>query len=223
VVLVFCSALDLTRRRWQGGATADTVFKRFLEEDMRQTALPQLAGDHSTRTGVALGKHVVLQVRHARADRHSLIIIYTHTHTQRLHLQIDTLVDVKESAHSQLEKIRSETGRSASNHHRMLKLRLTDGHQTVVGMEYSRIADLSLATKPGVKVRRRRKRRRREKLNRGIDSLLTVPAQIELKPDTMIQRGVLLLTPAVVRVLGGGVDAMLAQFNQRNVLERLLG
>ncbi len=72
---------------------------------------------------------------------------------------------------------------SASPHRRLLKIAMHDGQQQVVGIEYRPISDLSVATSPGCKI---------------------------VVRDAEIRRGLLLLTPTNVHVVGGAVKELVA-------------
>ncbi|XP_053323068.1 recQ-mediated genome instability protein 1 [Spea bombifrons] len=126
-------------------------------------------------------------------------------------IQIDSLVDVSLPAYSQLQKLR---GRENTNEHvtattqasqkpweakptRMLMLQLTDGTQQIQGMEYQPVPTLNAYLSPGTKI---------------------------LLQGTIVCRlGVLLLKSENVKVLGGEVEALIAEYTQDKVLSRLIG
>ncbi|NXA82138.1 RMI1 protein, partial [Thryothorus ludovicianus] len=126
-------------------------------------------------------------------------------------IQIDSLVDVSQPAYSQLQKLR---GKSTVNEEvtastqafqkpweakptRMLMLQLTDGIHQIQGMEYQPVPVLCSNFPPGTKI--------------------TVQGNIAYR------LGVLLLKPENVKLLGGEVDALLAEYCQERVLARLIG
>lgn len=83
----------------------------------------------------------------------------------------------------------------------MLKLSLTDGGQIFYALEYRRIPQLSvIKTHPGTKV----------------DFLVSVKfstLQI-LISNVTIKRGMLLLTPENITILGGGVSELIEKYSQ---------
>lgn len=126
-------------------------------------------------------------------------------------LQINSLVDVSQPAYSQIQKLR---GKNSTNDlitaeiqvtqkpweakpSRMLMLQLTDGIVQMQGMEYQPIPALHCHLPPGTK--------------------------ILIYGNISFRLGVLLLTPANVKVLGGEVDALLEEYAQEKVLGRLIG
>lgn len=126
-------------------------------------------------------------------------------------IQIDSLVDVSLPAYSQLQKLRgrenandqiTETTQATqrsweSKPSRMLMLQLTDGIQNIQGMEYQAVPVLHAGLPPGTKI-----------LLQGVISC---------------RLGVLLLKPENVKVLGGEVEALVAEYAQDKVLSRLIG
>ncbi|KAG9486824.1 hypothetical protein GDO78_006947 [Eleutherodactylus coqui] len=126
-------------------------------------------------------------------------------------VQIDSLVDVSQPAYSQLQKLRGRenandqvtfttqaTPRSwESKPTRMLMMQLTDGIQNIQGMEYQSVPVLHAELPPGTK--------------------------ILLQGTISCRLGVLLLKPENLKVLGGEVEALVAEFAQNKVLSRLIG
>lgn len=126
-------------------------------------------------------------------------------------LQMDSLLDVSQPAYTQLQRIR---GADCSNDQisavtpetqrpweakptRMLMLQLTDGVQSLEGMEYRPIPALSTNLPPGTK--------------------------LQLVGPIVVCLGVLLLKAANVKVLGGEVEQLLGIYSQRRVLCGTLG
>ncbi|XP_056380054.1 recQ-mediated genome instability protein 1 isoform X2 [Hyla sarda] len=126
-------------------------------------------------------------------------------------IQMDSLVDVSLPAYSQLQKLRGRENANdqvtaitqATQHSweskpsRMLMLQLTDGIQNIQGMEYQTVPVLHAGLPPGTKI-----------LLQGVISC---------------RLGVLLLKPENVKVLGGEVEALVAEHSQDKVLSRLIG
>ncbi|KAG8595898.1 hypothetical protein GDO81_001666 [Engystomops pustulosus] len=126
-------------------------------------------------------------------------------------IQIDSLVDVSLPAYSQLQKLRGRenandqvTATTQATQHsweskpsRMLMLQLTDGIHNIQGMEYQTVPVLHAGLPPGTK--------------------------ILLQGTIMCRLGVLLLKPDNVKVLGGEVEALMAEYSQDKVLSRLIG
>lgn len=126
-------------------------------------------------------------------------------------LQVDSLLDVSQPAYSQLQRLR---GSDCSNDQvsavtqatqrpweakpsRMLMLQLTDGVQSLEGIEYRPIPALSADLPPGTK--------------------------LQVVGRVMVRLGVLLLKPENVRVIGGEVEELIAAYSQSRVLCRTLG
>ncbi|KTG47402.1 hypothetical protein cypCar_00034857 [Cyprinus carpio] len=126
-------------------------------------------------------------------------------------LQMDSLLDVSQPAYTQLQSIR---GNSCSNDQvsavtpetqrpweakptRMLMLQLTDGVQSLEGMEYRPIPTLSTNLPPGTK--------------------------LQLVGPIVVRLGVLLLKAENVKVLGGEVEQLLEIYSQSRVLSGTLG
>ncbi|XP_040272959.1 recQ-mediated genome instability protein 1 [Bufo bufo] len=126
-------------------------------------------------------------------------------------IQIDSLVDVSLPAYSQLQKLKGRenandqvTATTQATQHsweskpsRMLMLQLTDGVQNIQGMEYQTVPVLHAGLPPGTK--------------------------ILLQGTIFCRLGVLLLKPENVKVLGGEVEALVAEYAQGKVLSRLIG
>lgn len=125
-------------------------------------------------------------------------------------IQIDSLVDVSLPAYSQLQKLRGRENANdqitaitqATQHSweskpsRMLMLQLTDGIQNIQGMEYQAVPVLHAGLPPGTK--------------------------ILLQGTISCRLGVLLLKSENVKVLGGEVEALVAEYAQDKVLSRLI-
>lgn len=123
-------------------------------------------------------------------------------------LQVNETLDISESCYSQLQKIRNVSLNTElpdennsmpvwkSKHVRLLKLTLTDGVQTVYGIEYEPIPALKEPFVPGFKV--------------------LVIGPIECR------RGVFFLAPRNVRILGGEADSLIVCNATENILARTL-
>ncbi|XP_072537186.1 recQ-mediated genome instability protein 1 [Salminus brasiliensis] len=126
-------------------------------------------------------------------------------------LQVDSLLDVSQPAYSQLQRVR---GADCTNEQvtavtqatqkpweakptRMLMLQLTDGVQSLEGMEYRPIPALNTSLPPGTK--------------------------LQLIGTVVVRLGVLLLKAENVRVLGGEVEQLVERQSQAKVLCRTLG
>ncbi|KAL7884230.1 hypothetical protein AOLI_G00070000 [Acnodon oligacanthus] len=126
-------------------------------------------------------------------------------------LQVDSLLDVSQPAYSQLQRVR---GADCTNEQvtavtqatqkpweakptRMLMLQLTDGVQTLEGMEYQPIPALNPNLPPGTK--------------------------LQVVGKVVVRLGVLLLKSENVRVLGGEVEQLVERHSQARVLCRTLG
>lgn len=125
-------------------------------------------------------------------------------------LQLNYLMDISEPCYDQLRNLYNEKLDEADDEiqmrknqtqhvrkRRMLKLELTDGKRTVIGMEYTPIAALNTKLPPGVKV------------------LLSGPIRC-------INR-VMFLEPKNVKILGGEVDTLLITNAFENILLKQLG
>ncbi|XP_046847263.1 recQ-mediated genome instability protein 1-like [Xenia sp. Carnegie-2017] len=121
-------------------------------------------------------------------------------------LQVNSIVNIAESAYSQLKKLKNEDNdlddnvnknkTQVSPSSRMLKLDLTDGHQFIEGMEVSPIKKLSSDTLPGTK--------------------------ILIKPNTLCRSGMLFLTGNNIEILGGHVPWFLEEKSRMNMLNKLV-
>ncbi|KAL6456768.1 hypothetical protein MHYP_G00353120 [Metynnis hypsauchen] len=126
-------------------------------------------------------------------------------------LQVDSLLDVSQPAYSQLQRVR---GADCTNEQvtavtqatqkpweakptRMLMLQLTDGVQSLEGMEYQPIPALNPSLPPGTK--------------------------LQVVGKVVVRLGVLLLKSENVRVLGGEVEQLVERHSQARVLCRTLG
>ncbi|XP_055631284.1 recQ-mediated genome instability protein 1-like isoform X2 [Toxorhynchites rutilus septentrionalis] len=125
-------------------------------------------------------------------------------------VQLNFLIDISEPCYDQLRNLYNKKLdeaddeiqlRKNQNQHvkkrRMLKLEMTDGKRTVIGMEHTPIAALNTKLPPGVKI------------------LLIGPIRCINK--------VLFLGPKNVRILGGEVDTLLITHAFENVLLKALG
>ncbi|XP_065073600.1 recQ-mediated genome instability protein 1-like [Ochlerotatus camptorhynchus] len=125
-------------------------------------------------------------------------------------LQLNYLMDISEPCYDQLRNLYNKKLDEADDEiqmrknqtqnvkkRRMLKLEMTDGKRTVIGMEHSPIAALNTKLPPGVKV------------------LLTGPIRCINK--------VLFLEPKNVKILGGEVDTLLITNAFENMLLKELG
>uniref|UniRef100_A0A3B1JXH6 RecQ-mediated genome instability protein 1 n=1 Tax=Astyanax mexicanus TaxID=7994 RepID=A0A3B1JXH6_ASTMX len=126
-------------------------------------------------------------------------------------LQLDSLLDVSQPAYSQLQRVR---GSDCTNEQvtavtqatqkpweakptRMLMLQLTDGVQSLEGMEYRPIPALNTSLPPGTK--------------------------LQVAGTVVVRLGVLLLKAENVRVLGGEVEQLVERHSQSKLLCRTLG
>ncbi|KAL0186309.1 hypothetical protein M9458_017979, partial [Cirrhinus mrigala] len=147
--------------------------------------------------------HPVLPERISEAQKTELNSCYC--------LQMDSLLDVSQPAYTQLQSIRGtdctndevsavtpETQRPwEAKPTRMLMLQLTDGVQSLEGMEYRPIPALNANLPPGMK--------------------------LQLIGPIVVRLGVLLLKAENVKVLGGEVEQLLEMYSQRRMLCRTLG
>jgi hypothetical protein len=126
------------------------------------------------------------------------------------------VLNVGDSAHAQLESARqargarrgvdtsvAEEGDAALDelglpapefHHKLLKMKLSDGHRFIIGMEFKPLPQIRVDVPPG--------------------------AKICVKKGTPIRRGLLLLQPSNTQFLQGEVAAMARDNNYVRVLER---
>ncbi|XP_068698702.1 recQ-mediated genome instability protein 1-like [Montipora foliosa] len=122
-------------------------------------------------------------------------------------LQVNSVLNVGEAAYSQIQKLKGQDDPEELNWKtnpsepkikpsRMLLLELTDGTQTVFGMEYQLIPSLKVTTPPGTKIQ------------------VGCPVSCRL--------GALLLTCNNVKVLGGSVQ-LLEENSFWNVLHQVIG
>ncbi|XP_064629217.1 recQ-mediated genome instability protein 1-like [Lineus longissimus] len=122
-------------------------------------------------------------------------------------LQINSIKDASVSHYSQLQKLKGTENENEMvsaaepsqpfwepKASRMLKLQLTDGSQVVEAMEHKPILALRTTTPPGTK--------------------------IVLKGPILSRIGVLLLSTANIRVLGGGVDSLIQENSQVRLMEQ---
>ncbi|XP_077079932.1 recQ-mediated genome instability protein 1 [Siphateles boraxobius] len=126
-------------------------------------------------------------------------------------VQMDSLLDISQPAYTQLQRIRGtdrsndqvsavtqETQRPwEAKPTRVLMLQLTDGVQSLEGMEYRPIPALSTNLAPGTK--------------------------LQLVGPIVVRLGVLLLKAENVKVLGGEVEQLLEMYSQGRVLCGTLG
>lgn len=126
-------------------------------------------------------------------------------------VQMDSVLDISQPAYTQLQRIRGtdcandqvsavtqETQRPwEAKPTRMLMLQLTDGVQSLEGMEYRPIPALSTNLPPGTK--------------------------LQLVGPIVVRLGVLLLKAENVKVLGGEVEQLLEMYSQGRVLCGTLG
>ncbi|KAL3882558.1 hypothetical protein ACJMK2_028893 [Sinanodonta woodiana] len=124
-------------------------------------------------------------------------------------LQIDSIVDVSKSFYSQLQDVKGTFNTNSlvsaddptqkpwePKSSQMLKLKLTDGSQTVQGMEYQPIKQLSPDIRPGAKV--------------------------IVQGDVLCRHGVLMLREHNIRVLGGEVDTQVEANTPVSILEQAM-
>ncbi|CAB3977315.1 recQ-mediated genome instability 1 [Paramuricea clavata] len=122
-------------------------------------------------------------------------------------LQMNSIVNIGASAYSQLKKLKNEVNENTSVDEnrtqtwqpqpcRMLKLELTDGEQTIEGMEYQPMTKLSTDLIPGTKVL--------------------------INADTLCRSGMLFLTDENIEILGGQVQNLTEENSQLNILNRLV-
>ncbi|RXN09764.1 recQ-mediated genome instability 1 [Labeo rohita] len=172
-------------------------------ESVSQTLLNQRVLEQWLLTDLRDLSHPVLPERISEAQKTELNNCYC--------LQMDSLLDVSQPAYTQLQSIR---GTDCSNNEvsavtpetqrpweakptRMLMLQLTDGVQSLEGMEYRPIPALNANLPPGTK--------------------------LQLIGPIIVRLGVLLLKAENVKVLGGEVEQFLEIYSQRKVLCRTLG
>ncbi|KAK3611045.1 hypothetical protein CHS0354_017471 [Potamilus streckersoni] len=124
-------------------------------------------------------------------------------------LQIDSVVDVSKSFYSQLQDLKGTFNTNSlvsadeptqkpwePKQSQMLKLNLTDGSQTVQGMEYQPLKQLSRDIRPGTKV--------------------------FVQGDVLCRHGVLMLREHNIRVLGGEVDTQIEANTPVSILEQAM-
>ncbi|XP_071503893.1 recQ-mediated genome instability protein 1-like [Diadema antillarum] len=124
-------------------------------------------------------------------------------------LQMNSVQDVSTPAYAQLVKLQGRENENVSvsaepvsqrkfepKANRLLMLTLTDGSHTIQAMEYQMVPTLNLQLTPGTK--------------------------ILLSGKMMCRRGVILLTPAHVRLLGGEVEALKETNSQEQLLTRAI-
>ncbi|XP_016329108.1 recQ-mediated genome instability protein 1-like [Sinocyclocheilus anshuiensis] len=174
-----------------------------VSESVPQSLLNQRILEQWLVTDLRDLSHPVLPERISEAQKTELNSCYC--------LQMDSLLDVSQPAYTQLQRIR---GTACSNDQvsavtpetqrpweakptRMLMLQLTDGVQSLEGMEYQPIPALSTNLPPGTKLQ------------------LVGPIGVCL--------GVLLLKAENVKVLGGEVEQLLEIYFQSRVLCGTLG
>ncbi|XP_073675754.1 recQ-mediated genome instability protein 1 [Garra rufa] len=172
-------------------------------ESVPQSLLNQRVLEQWLLTDLRDLSHPVLPERISEAQKTELNSCYC--------LQMDSLLDVSQPAYTQLQSIR---GADCSNDEvsavtpetqrpweakptRMLMLQLTDGVQSLEGMEYRPIPALNAKLPPGTK--------------------------LQLVGPIMVRLGVLLLKAENVKVLGGEVEQLLEIYSQRRVLCGTLG
>uniref|UniRef100_A0A8C1SYZ7 RecQ-mediated genome instability protein 1 n=1 Tax=Cyprinus carpio TaxID=7962 RepID=A0A8C1SYZ7_CYPCA len=172
-------------------------------EPVPQSLLNQRVLEQWLLTDLRDLSHPVLPERISEAQKTELTSCYS--------LQMDSLLDVSQPAYTQLQRIR---GTDCSNDQvsavtpetqrpweakptRMLMLQLTDGVQSLEGMEYRPIPTLSTNLPPGTK--------------------------LQLVGPIVVRLGVLLLKAENVKVLGGEVEQLLEIYSQSRVLSGTLG
>ncbi|KAK2899018.1 hypothetical protein Q8A67_010436 [Cirrhinus molitorella] len=172
-------------------------------ESVPQSLLNQRVLEQWLLTDLRDLSHPVLPERISEAQKTEINSCYC--------LQMDSLLDISQPAYTQLQNIR---GTDCSNDQvsavtpetqrpweakptRMLMLQLTDGVQSLEGMEYRPIPALSTNLPPGTK--------------------------LQLVGPIMVRLGVLLLKAENVKVLGGEVEQLLEIYSQRRVLCGTLG
>ncbi|PFX33718.1 RecQ-mediated genome instability protein 1 [Stylophora pistillata] len=123
-------------------------------------------------------------------------------------LQINTVLNVGESAYSQIQKLKGQDDPQELNFKanpsepkikpsRMLLLEMTDGTQNLFGMEYQQIPSLTFNTPPGSK--------------------------IQVSGPVTCRLGALLLTPSNVKVLGGSIMHLIEDNSYWNMLHHAIG
>ncbi|XP_043103916.1 recQ-mediated genome instability protein 1 [Puntigrus tetrazona] len=180
----------------------------WIKEEAESEAVPQMLLNQRVLeqwllTDLRDLSHPVLPERISEAQKTELSTCFC--------LQMDSLLDVSQPAYTQLQRIR---GTDCSNDQvsavtqetqrpweakptRMLMLQLTDGVQSLEGMEYRPIPALSTNLAPGTK--------------------------IQLVGPIAVRLGVLLLKAENVKVLGGEVEQLLELYSQSRVLCGTLG
>ncbi|XP_030850966.1 recQ-mediated genome instability protein 1-like [Strongylocentrotus purpuratus] len=125
-------------------------------------------------------------------------------------LQVNCIQDISSPAYAQLTKLQGREnendsvtavpatqGKFEPPSSRMLMLSLTDGQETIQAMEYRPVPGFTANLNPG--------------------------AKIMLSGDMQCRLGVILLTPAHVKVLGGEVEALKEANSQEKMLARAIG
>lgn len=156
------------------------------------------------------------------------------TTVYRILPQVDCILNVGESCYSQLERIRkvctknidvTETNKPnpwEPKQRRMLKLTCTDGVQILYGMEYTAIPFLNEPFIPGFKVSTRYRIVARIRYCTIYSRMAIFAFQIIVKGPIECRRGVMLLGPQNIQVLGGESDTLLVKNAIENVLARAL-
>ncbi|XP_077977567.1 recQ-mediated genome instability protein 1-like [Glandiceps talaboti] len=161
----------------------ELVYEQWLHVDLRDLAEPSLPQGLNTQEKTVLRGFYCLQVESVR--------------------------DVGKPAYSQLQKLSGgqdpeelistatqPTQRWQANSSRMLMLQMTDGSQTMQGMEYRPCPELDVDMQPGCK--------------------------IQIHGNIQCRLGVLLLTASNIKVLGGEVETLQEDNSQVMVLSRAL-
>ncbi|XP_022106857.1 recQ-mediated genome instability protein 1-like isoform X2 [Acanthaster planci] len=184
--------LDWLQQEYQGqnvrpDEMKQHVYDQWLDSDLGEVASPALP------PGIAQQKKTQLTGSYA--------------------LQINSIQDISQPAYGQLLKLQGRENENAlvsatqatqptqskfeQKSSRMLMLQLTDGHQSLEGMEFQPISQLSVDTLPGTKI-----------LVHG---------------SVQCRMGVLMLTANNIRVLGGDAESLAEANSQIQILSRALG
>ncbi|XP_071800914.1 recQ-mediated genome instability protein 1-like [Asterias amurensis] len=184
--------LDWLKQEYQGqNITSDemkqNVYDQWLDSDLNEIAAPSLPQNISQQKKTLLSGNYALQIN-------SLQDVSMPAYGQLVKLQGKENENVLVCATQQTQQTQNKFEPKSN---RMLMLQLTDGHQSLEGMEYQPIPGLSVDTSPGTKI------------------MVCGTVQCRL--------GVLLLTAQSVQVLGGDVEGLLETNSKLQILANALG
>ncbi|XP_038047386.1 recQ-mediated genome instability protein 1-like isoform X2 [Patiria miniata] len=184
--------LDWLQQEYQGqnvkpNEMKQYVYDQWLDSDLTEIASPALPPGIAQQRKTQLTGSYVLQIN-------SVQDISTPAYGQLIKLQGKENENVLVTATQATQQTQSKFEQKSS---RMLMLQLTDGHQSLEGMEYQPISQLSVNILPGTKI-----------LVHG---------------SVQCRMGVLMLTANNVRVLGGDAESLAENNSQIQILSRALG